>query len=85
MSEHVYFISLGLFFGTILGVFGLKYLSAAYQAHARMAGDDAYRTLAEKSAATQSEAAASLSLIQGELSDIKLRLIAVENILKAVE
>ncbi len=85
MSEHVYFISMGVLFGTILGVFGLKYISAAYQARARMAGDDAYKALAEKSAAAQSDAAASLTAIKGEVSEIALRLTAVEKILKAVE
>jgi len=85
MSEHVYFISMGVLFGTILAIFGLKYISAAYQARARMEGDDAYRALAQKSAETQSEAATALTAIKGELTDIKLRLTAVEKILKAVE
>ena len=85
MSEHVFFITLGLFLGTILTVFGMKYLSAAFQAHARISGEAAYKVLAEKTAAAQAETAQSLALIKGEMTDIKLRLIAVEKILKAVE
>jgi hypothetical protein len=85
MSEHLYLISMGALFGTPLLIFGMKYLSAAYQARARMAGDDAYKELAQKAAAAQSESAASLVVIQGELSDVRTRLAAVEKILKDVE
>ena len=85
MPAPIYLLSLGLFFGTILFVFGMKYFSAARAAQARITGEDAYRKLAEQAAAAQSESAASLSVIQTELSEIKSRLAAVENILKAVE
>ena len=85
MSEHVFFLTIGLVLGTILCVFGMKYLSAARQAQARILNDNAYRTLAEKAVATQSENAASLSAMQTGLADIRVRLSAVEKILKAVE
>jgi len=85
MSEPVYFISIGLVLGTILLVFGMKYLSAARQAQARITGENAYRALAEKATAAQSENATLLSTIQAELSDMKTRLSAIEKILKEVE
>ncbi len=84
MSEQLYLISMGVLFGTPLLIFGMKYLSAAYQARARLAGDDAYKELAQKAVAAQSESAASLAVIQGELSDVRTRLAAVEKILKDV-
>jgi uncharacterized membrane protein len=85
MSEHLYLLSWGMVLGTILIVFGMKYLSAARQAQARITGEDAYRKLAEKAAAAQSENAGLLSSIQTELTQINTRLAAVEKILKAVE
>jgi hypothetical protein len=85
MSEHLYLISLGVLFGTPLLIFGMKYASAAYQGRARTADEDAYKELAQKAAAAQSESAASLSTIQSELSDVRTRLAAVEKILKDVE
>jgi hypothetical protein len=85
MSEHLYLISLGVLFGTPLLVFGMKYLSSAYQARARTASENAYKELAQKAAAAQTESAASLAIIQGELSDVRTRLAAVEKILKDVE
>jgi hypothetical protein len=85
MSEYLYLITLGLLFGVPLLIFAMKYASAAYQARARIQGDDAYRNLASKAVTAQSEGAASLSNIQSDLSEIKVRLAAVEKILKAVE
>jgi hypothetical protein len=78
MSEHVYWITAGLLFGTPLLIFGMKYLSAAHQARSRAMSDGAYRELAAKAVAAQAETAAALS-------EIKTRLAAVEKILKAVE
>ena len=85
MSDFVYLASISLVLGTILLVFGMKYLSAARQARSRAMSDDAYRELAQKAVAAQSENAASLSSIQSGLLEINTRLAAVEKILKAVE
>ncbi len=85
MSEHIYLLSIGLVLGTILIIFGMKYFSAARQARSRVLSEDAYRELAEKAFAVQSENATSLSSMQTELSEINTRLAAVEKILKAVE
>jgi hypothetical protein len=85
MPEHVYLISIGLLFGTVLLIFGMKYFSALRQARVRAMNEDVYRVLAEKAVTAQSENAASLSSIQTELTQINTRLAAVEKILKAVE
>ncbi|MEP6968500.1 MAG: hypothetical protein ABI906_10510 [Pseudomonadota bacterium] len=85
MAEQTFFISISLVLGTILLVFGMKYLSAAYQARSRVKGEDAWRELAEKAVAAQSRNAASLSSIESELSTIVTRLTAVEKVLKEVE
>jgi hypothetical protein len=85
MSEHLYLLTLFMPLATILIVFGMRYVSSAYQARARAANDDAYRTLAAKAVAVQSETATSLSSVQAALVEIGTRLVAVEKILKAVE
>ena len=85
MSEHLYLLSIGLPLITILVIFGMKYFSNLSQARVRILEENAYRSLAQKAVAVQSEAAASLALLQSELSEINTRLAAVEKILKAVE
>jgi len=74
MSQSLYILTICLFLGTILLVFGMRFLSAFLQARARLANDDAYRLIAEKAVA-----------IQSSLADIKGRLASVEKILKEVE
>jgi Tfp pilus assembly protein PilO len=85
MSEHLYLLSICLPLVTILVIFGMKYFSNLSQARVRILEENAYRSLAQKAVAVQSEAAASLALLQSELSEINTRLAAVEKILKAVE
>ena len=85
MSEHLYLLSIGLPLVTILVIFGMKYFSNLSQARVRILEENAYRSLAQKAVAVQSDAAASLALLQSELSQINTRLAAVEKILKAVE
>jgi len=85
MSEHLYLLSIGLPLMTILVIFGMKYFSNLSQARVRILEENAYHSLAQKAVAVQSEAAASLALLQSELSEINTRLAAVEKILKAVE
>jgi len=63
----------------------MTYVSAAVQARAHFLNADAYRRIAETAATAQSDTAASVSSIQATLTDIKSRLAAVEQILKAVE
>jgi hypothetical protein len=85
MSPFFYVLTLSFLFGTPLIIFAMKYASASYQARARVAGDDAYRALAQRAVTAQSESAASLSSMRTELSEISARLVTVEKILKAVE
>jgi Tfp pilus assembly protein PilO len=85
MSEHVFFGFWLLLFGTILIVFGMKYISAAYQARSRIADDEAYRKLAADAVTAQAGNAATLSAIQSELAELKTRTASVEKILKDVE
>jgi len=85
MSEYLYLLTICLPLGTILLVFGMRYLAAVQQAKARLANDDAYRQIAQKAVAAQSENATALSSIQAALADVRTRLSAIEKILKEVE
>ncbi len=85
MSEHLYLLSIGLFFGTILLVFGIRAFSAIQQAKVRDASDTAYRQIAEKAVASASENTTALSSIQATLADVRTRLTAIEKVLKEVE
>lgn len=85
MTTTLYLLTLVLPLATILIVFGMRYHAKIQAAKARLANDDAYRQLAETAAATQSRIAASLSVMETAVSDLRARLTAVETILKAVE
>ena len=85
MSERVYLLTICLPLATILLVFGMRYLSAVMQAKARLASDEAYRQLAEKSAASQAAAATALTSIDATLAELKARVAGVEKILKEVD
>ena len=85
MSEKIYLLTIGLPLLTVLLVFAMRYGATAFQARARLQGDNAYRAVAEKAVASQSESAAALSLIRTDLVEIKTRLAAVEKVLKEVQ
>jgi hypothetical protein len=85
MPEHIYVLTLLLPLATLLIIFGFKYGSAAYQAHARSVSDTAYRDLAQNAANAQSATASSLAAMQAELAQITTSLSAVVKILKDVE
>jgi hypothetical protein len=85
MSPTIYFISLGAMLGTIIVVFGIRFLQASAVAGADAAHTDAYRKLASDAVTAQASNAATLSAIQSELVEIKARVSSVETILKAVE
>jgi Tfp pilus assembly protein PilO len=85
MSAPVYFATIGLFLGTILAVFAMRYIAATQQAKAQLARDQAYREIATKAVADQAETAAALSAIQAATAQIHARLAAVEKVLKEVE
>lgn len=85
MSEHVYFLTISLPLATMLLIFGMKYFSAAQQAKARLANDEAYRQIAAQAIAAQTETAKTLASIDATLADLKARLSGVEKLLKEVE
>ena len=85
METSIYLVTIGLFLGTALLIFGMKYFSAAFQARARTAGDTAYRVLAEKAVTAETENRAALAAMQAELTKVAASLAAVEKILKQVE
>jgi phage shock protein A len=85
METSIYLVTIGLLLGTTLLIFGMKYFSAAFQARARIAGDTAYRVLAEKAVAAEADNRAALAAMQAELSKVAASLAAVEKILKQVE
>ncbi|QNH11373.1 hypothetical protein [Xanthomonas sp. SI] len=70
MSEHLYLLTICLPLGTVLLIFGMRYLAAVRQAKAQLDHNQAYRVLAEKT--------------QAALSDIRTRLDGIEKILKDV-
>ena len=81
----IYFITLGAILGTIIVIFGIRFLQASALAGADAAHTDAYRKLASDAVTAQAGNAATLSAIQSELAEIKSRMASVETILKAVE
>jgi Tfp pilus assembly protein PilO len=85
MSATIYLITLAVIFGTIIVVFGLRFLQASAVAGADAAHTDAYRKLASDAVTAQAGNAATLSAIQSELAEIKARMTSVEKILKDVE
>ena len=85
MSPTIYFISMGAMLGTIILVFGIRFLQAAAVAGADAAHTEAYRKLASDAVTAQAGNAATLSAIQSELAEVKARMASVETILKTVE
>lgn len=84
MAAHLYMPTLLLILGTVLIVFGMKYVSEALQARARAANERSFQRFAEDAQAIQSQHVALLSSIQSSISDIGTRLGQVERILKEV-
>ena len=85
MSPHIYLLTLGLPLLTVLLVVSIKQVSAVLQARARLAQDDAYRTLAAQAAQSQAETAAQLAAMSATLARLESRTASVEQILKQVE
>lgn len=85
MSESVFLLTICLPLITIVVVFGMRAYAAIQQAKARLANDNAYRQIAEQSAAAQAETARRLASMDATLADLKSRLAMVEKVLKEVE
>lgn len=84
MSEHVYFATIILPLAAILIIFAMKYWASIVQAHAKQANDDAYRALAEKSAAAQQECSLALAEIRDGIAKLSRSQAEVEAVLKQV-
>ncbi len=85
MSENIYLITVLLPLATLLLIFALKYISAAYQARVRAASDASYRELAQSAISAQVAANASIAAMQQEVTQISQRLAQVTKILQEVE
>ncbi len=84
MSTSLYVFTICLPFATILIVFGMRAAAAMVQARARLADDHAYRVMAQKAVAAESELATALSAIQAAMADVRQRVAAIETVLKDV-
>jgi hypothetical protein len=69
---------------TIMVVFAMRYGMLAFRARMQMAADARYRTLAEETAAAQTEMAASMAGVRAQLTAIAASLASVEKVLKQV-
>jgi hypothetical protein len=78
MSTNIYLTTIFLAFGTLFGVFALRYFSNVLKARELSAAQNDYRALTE-------QAMSALATLQSELADTRARLTKVENILKEVE
>jgi signal transduction histidine kinase len=70
---------------TIILVFAMKYFATARQASLRIASEDGYRALADRTVKAQEAGAELLRAINNGLAQIEARLANVEKVLKEVE
>lgn len=84
MSENVFYAAFFFPAAAAVLVFFMKYTSQILQARVRLAQDEAYRDLATKAIAAQTETAAALATTGATLEDVQARLAAVEKLLKDV-
>ena len=78
MSEPIYLTTLGIFFGTILMVFLIRSQTIVKKAQLQADSAESYRLLAERAVAAEEASAAALA-------DLKIRIVAIEKVLKEVE
>ncbi len=77
--------SIGVPILAVMVIFAMRYALQAFQARTRMAADDQYKALAERTAAAQAETAASLAVVKAQLADIAASLALVQKVLQQVE
>ena len=85
MTTFLYILTNCLWLGTILAVFAIRYYALVQRAKARREDDDAYKRIAERAVATQSETVSAMAAIQACITDVSARLTTVEKVLKDVE
>jgi ribosome-associated translation inhibitor RaiA len=74
-----------LFLVTIILVFAMKYVATTRQASLRIASEDGYRALADRTVKAQETGAEMLRAINNALAQIEARLAKVEKVLQEVE
>lgn len=85
MSDHLYLLTLGLFFGTLLLIFALKYLSSILSHRAQIIDRDRYLKLAEEGRAVQDQLTRELAALRAELTGIADRTADIQRVLRQVE
>jgi hypothetical protein len=84
MTEFLYLLTICLPLGTLLIIFSMKYVTAILQARVRLEDDAAYRQIAARAMQLEAATATSLASIEAALAETRLRLTAIEKILKEV-
>jgi len=85
MSEPIYIFTLVVLFGSIVAIFGMRYVAVTKQAKARLDNDENYRELAARAVQTQAETAISLGAMNATLAELRTRVAGLEKVLKEVE
>ncbi len=85
MSPEIYILTISLPLLAAIIVFAMKYASSFAAARARLAEEGAIKALAESGDVHRAQTAASLKVIESELSRLSRSLAAVEAMLKTVE
>lgn len=67
-----------------MAIFAMLFALLAFRARMRAVADSQYKALAERTAAAQSDTAASVAALKAQLADIAASLAAVEKMLKQV-
>jgi hypothetical protein len=70
---------------TIMVIFAMRYGMLAFRARMQMLADDQYKSLAQQTAAAQTEMAASMAGVRAQLSAIAASLANIEKVLQQVE
>lgn len=85
MNENIFLAAFFFPAAAAVLIFFMKYVSVILQARATAHQDAAYRELAMRAAAAQSETVAALSAFSAVLADLQARLAGIEKILRDVE
>ncbi|MFC4453582.1 hypothetical protein [Deinococcus sonorensis] len=81
----MYLLTLGLFAGTILLIFALKYLSSIFSTRAQVVEREHYLKLAEDATAVNERLARELATVRADLAGIKERTAEIQHVLQQVE
>jgi len=84
-DQEVFLFTLSLLSGVAILLFAMRTLTTIKKARLAADRDQAYRIIAERSAAAQAEAATALTSIAASLADLSGRVIAIEKVLKEVQ